>query len=356
MKKTVSINLANQAFQIEEEAYLMLNKYLEGIRQHFLRTDPDGEIAQDIEGRIAELFAEKQRLGYQVITLETTSEVIQRIGNMGEISDEAEENGDTTSAHETHTQGSATGSDRKQRKLYRDISRKWVAGVLAGIGAYIDVQPWMIRVLFVILLFMPKLNIIMLLLYIACAFFINPARTINDRLEMEGEMVSPGSIWRKITEEANDLNNRATSSLSRLEGEMGFLRKGDKTTAEGKPSRKSGNGWMWGILAVILILTLVIGACIYFLPGSIWSLSEQIHDAFAYSDGPETLFENLAFNMGPSMALAIIPIILLFTLLILAIIVAIFVLPVGVVLKSNMSMGAKLLFVLAFVIFLWVIF
>ena len=85
MKKTISINLGNHVFQIDEDAYEILKSYLENLEQHFSGTEEKQEIISDIESRIAEDFS-NQSSG----TIVNESMVKNIIARMGSVSDIAE--------------------------------------------------------------------------------------------------------------------------------------------------------------------------------------------------------------------------------------------------------------------------
>jgi len=55
MKKTISINLNRQVFNLDTDAYSQLDNYLSDIKKHFDQKD-SSEIIDDIESRIAEKF------------------------------------------------------------------------------------------------------------------------------------------------------------------------------------------------------------------------------------------------------------------------------------------------------------
>ena len=59
MNKTVNINLAGMVFHINEDAFEILNNYLNTLKNHFKNEESRDEILKDIEGRIAELFTER---------------------------------------------------------------------------------------------------------------------------------------------------------------------------------------------------------------------------------------------------------------------------------------------------------
>ena len=70
MKKTLTVNISGIVFHIDEDAYNVLNDYLQSIRQHFSRTEGGDEIIEDIEARIAEMLKERIGDNKQVITLD----------------------------------------------------------------------------------------------------------------------------------------------------------------------------------------------------------------------------------------------------------------------------------------------
>ena len=79
MKKTLTVNLGGTVFHIDEDAYQLLDKYLANLRIHFRKEEGSEEIMNDFEMRISELFNERVRLGYEVITIEHVEEVIKRM-------------------------------------------------------------------------------------------------------------------------------------------------------------------------------------------------------------------------------------------------------------------------------------
>ena len=68
MKKVININFQGRVIPIEETAYDILKQYVESLRRFFANEDGRDEIINDIEGRIAELFAETLKKGSTCIT------------------------------------------------------------------------------------------------------------------------------------------------------------------------------------------------------------------------------------------------------------------------------------------------
>ena len=82
MKKTLTVNLNNIVFHIDDDAYEMLQTYLFEIADHFKSDEERKEIMNDIEARIAELFNEKLQKNKNVINLTDVEEII---GIMGKL-------------------------------------------------------------------------------------------------------------------------------------------------------------------------------------------------------------------------------------------------------------------------------
>lgn len=82
MKKNITINLCGRLFQIDEDAYEMLQHYIESLHSSFGRQDGGEEIVDDIESRIAELFDELRQNGTEAITIEHVKEIITRTGDL----------------------------------------------------------------------------------------------------------------------------------------------------------------------------------------------------------------------------------------------------------------------------------
>ena len=81
MKKTLTVNLNNTVYHIDEDAYESLQEYLNSLRNHFAEEEGADEILSDIEARIAELFKERLRFGMQIITLREVNEIITIMGH-----------------------------------------------------------------------------------------------------------------------------------------------------------------------------------------------------------------------------------------------------------------------------------
>ena len=85
--------------------------------------------------------------------------------------------------------------EKKVKKMFRNPDDKVLGGVASGIAAYFGVEMIIIRLLFVILAFFGGTG---LLLYVILWIILPEARTITDKMEMQGEPVTLKNIETNI--------------------------------------------------------------------------------------------------------------------------------------------------------------
>ena len=88
MKKTISITLAGRVFEIEEDGYQKLDRYLDGLKQHFAKDGSPDELMGDIEASIAEKFSDQLSAHKQAITAQDVESMITVMGGVNEIAGE----------------------------------------------------------------------------------------------------------------------------------------------------------------------------------------------------------------------------------------------------------------------------
>lgn len=186
MKITVSINLGGSSFIIDEDAYSELKRYLKNLELHFTGEESSSEILSDIETRIAELFRARLTSYKQVITIDDVRYAISVLGTPEDISDKEEGS--------FREKVSATGPHR----MYRDPDKRIIGGVCAGIGAYWNTEPWIIRIIFIILAMTGGLGI---LIYLILYIVIPEAKTTAQKIEMKGEPVNIQNIKEAVKDE-----------------------------------------------------------------------------------------------------------------------------------------------------------
>ena len=144
MKETINVNLAQQAFTMDMDAYTTLNRYLDEIACRL--PDGDSETMNDIEGRIAEIFREKVPSPMMVITNGIVLSTMNQLGspeNFGEPVRPLGEKADPT-----------TVTYDAPKKFYRSRSDRSIAGVCGGVGKYFGIDPTLVRLLAIVGVFL----------------------------------------------------------------------------------------------------------------------------------------------------------------------------------------------------------
>lgn len=194
MKKSLNVNLAGVVFHIDEDAYHLLNNYLNSLQEHY-KAMPDGnEIITDIELRIAEIFQENLSQIYTVVSIAEVERAIELIGRPEDFMDENPEEDNASFEQNTFE----SNSRPKHRKLYRDPDARYLAGVAAGLAHFLGVAPLYVRIGFVLLHLFYGLGIF---LYIALWVLVKEAATSAQKLEMRGEQVNLSNIEKTIRDE-----------------------------------------------------------------------------------------------------------------------------------------------------------
>jgi phage shock protein PspC (stress-responsive transcriptional regulator) len=153
MKKNISINISGIIFHIEEDGYEVLKKYLDSINKYFSSYEDSSEILADIESRIAEIFLSKLYEGKQVITSDDVNALKTTMGSVSDFKAAEEEEVHTEAPKEEKQTENKTYTPRASRQFMRDQKRKILGGVCSGLGNYFNVDPVWIRLLFVLLTF-----------------------------------------------------------------------------------------------------------------------------------------------------------------------------------------------------------
>lgn len=213
MKKTVIVNINGIIFHIDEDAYGVLSAYLDALHRYFDSQTEGKEIVSDIESRIAELLQPLISDTKQSITLDDIEKITATLGKPEDIA------GEENVAKEEKKEPKQTyrASHGYSRKLYRDTDNSVIGGVCSGIAAYFDVDPVIIRILFVALVVAGGVSIIV---YPILWLVVPEAQTAAQKLEMRGENVTinniereyhaadrtdPNSFWGKTRSGMNDL-------------------------------------------------------------------------------------------------------------------------------------------------------
>lgn len=242
MKKNITINLFGTLYAIDEDAYKLLENYLNNMKSYFAKREGGDEIADDIEHRVAEHLWTLQEQGLEAIDIETVKQIISSIGNPAEVDGAEDDSSDSASLGNPNAEETANAQSSKEEKwidralhhirthrFYRDGKDKVAGGVVSGLRHYCgggDIVVWRVCAVLLALAtftlcqmnfsgglqrFLVLFFTVPLIIYVALWLLAPMARTAEERLCMVGEEVTPESISRTLIAEADEEDRPAVS-------------------------------------------------------------------------------------------------------------------------------------------------
>ncbi len=225
MKKSFSVNIDGRIFNIDEDAYELLQSYLQQLSTAFGSGNDSDEIVSDIEARVAEHLSEM--CPSAVVSIRDINTVIDIIGRPEQIGAEAGETDNTANAEDSDSGNSAATTPppfpsadqaRDSRKLFRDVEDSVFGGVLSGFAKYNGWSTTTVRLCAVIIALLTTVWPC-ILAYIIAWIIIPPAQTAEQKLRMAGMPVTAATIGQTVRDTANraaeGLNNSFFSILGR---------------------------------------------------------------------------------------------------------------------------------------------
>ena len=225
MKKSFSVNIDGRIFNIDEDAYDLLQSYLKQLGTAFGNGNDSDEIVSDIEARVAEHLSEM--CPSAVVSIRDINTVIDIIGRPEQIGAEAGETDNTANAEDSDSGNSAATTPppfpsadqaRDSRKLFRDVEDSVFGGVLSGFAKYNGWSTTTVRLCAVIIALLTTVWPC-ILAYIIAWIIIPPAQTAEQKLRMAGMPVTAATIGQTVRDTANraaeGLNNSFFSILGR---------------------------------------------------------------------------------------------------------------------------------------------
>ncbi len=143
MKKVVTVGIGGKSFVMDDDAYQKLSLYLAKFRAQTQMGVQSSDVMEDLEERISELFTEALGSRFQVVNITMVNNIVAQLGmpDGSPMEDSFEPAGEPTS-HST------------VRKLYRNPDDKTIGGVCSGLALYLNLDVILVRVLFVLALFL----------------------------------------------------------------------------------------------------------------------------------------------------------------------------------------------------------
>lgn len=150
MKETIHVNIASQAFTLDDDAYVVLRRYLDDISR---RLPPeDTNTMEDVEARVADIFRERLSSPMMVVSLATVRLAMEQLGQPDDF-------GECPAGAAGRTYESDEPNRSAPRKLYRSRSDRSIAGVCGGLADYLNADPLAVRLLTLFLMIFAGLSI-----------------------------------------------------------------------------------------------------------------------------------------------------------------------------------------------------
>ena len=209
MTEIEKVSIGGYAFTLEKAAAEEVGQYLKNLEAHYLGKPGGKEIMEGIEERMAELLLE--RCGRNGVA--TMADIQSLIGILGRP-----ERIEADDPEPSETQA------KPQKKLYRDLENKKIAGVCAGLGNYFNFDVVAMRIIFCVIalaLFFTGADEGVWSLSGFAAYAIlwlamPAARTAQERWAMKGDAGTLDDIQRNIRNGVEEMGDAARRGMNEV--------------------------------------------------------------------------------------------------------------------------------------------
>ena len=209
MTEIEKVSIGGYAFTLEKAASEEVGQYLKNLESHYLGKPGGKEIMEGIEERMAELLLERCGRG-RVATMADIQSLIGILGRPERIEADDPEPSETQA--------------KPQKKLYRDLENKKIAGVCAGLGNYFNFDVVAMRIIFCVIalaLFFTGADEGVWSLSGFAAYAIlwlamPAARTAQERWAMKGDAGTLDDIQRNIRNGVEEMGDAARRGMNEV--------------------------------------------------------------------------------------------------------------------------------------------
>ena len=206
MTEIEKVSIGGYAFTLEKAASEEVGKYLKNLEAHYLGKPGGKEIMEGIEERMAELLLE--RCGRNGVA--TMADIQSLIGILGR-----------PERIEADDPEPEQAQARPQKKLYRDLENKRIAGVCAGLGNYFNFDVVAMRIIFCVItlaLFFTGVDegvwsLSGFAVYVILWLAMPAARTAQERWAMKGDAGTLDDIQRNIRNGVEEMGDAARRGM-----------------------------------------------------------------------------------------------------------------------------------------------
>lgn len=215
MKKTVSVNIKGTNFLIEEDAYELLQDYLDRLTQALKNDEGNVEIIEDVELRIAEICSSVLSETKTVIELKDIQDILSALGDPTDFVDG---DGEPTPESTVNNDSNSSNSDNG-RRLFRDRETATIGGVCAGIANYFGIDVVIIRAIFIVFFLFAGFGFP---LYILLWIIIPKATSTIDKLRMKGRPITVESVKKEINDASENIRTESKSFADKVRNDSSY--------------------------------------------------------------------------------------------------------------------------------------
>ncbi len=207
MRKVTTINLNNNAYQIDEDGYDALRAYLENAARALANNPDREEILADLEQAIADKCRLTLGAHKTVVSGVEIDRILKEMGpvNSGDESVAGAGAGSASGAAQPSSTDSA-GSPFRARRLYRVSEGMHWAGICTGIAAYVGVEVHLVRLAVILITvftgFFPGL-----IVYAVLAFILPIASTPQELAAAHGQPFNAQELIDRVKKKHEDFRS-----------------------------------------------------------------------------------------------------------------------------------------------------
>lgn len=201
MKKNFSVNIKGNLFQIDEDAYDLLQEFFLYLEKSFDDTVEKKAIIDDFHERVAQIL-----LAYSAgnsVHIVDVNQINKLLADFGYFHDKKYEEEEQASSQQNNTKANT------KKRLFRHPTKRIIGGVCSGIATYLNMDILVVRILFVVFSLLFALGVFA---YMILWIVVPVADSPLDRLSMDGEPLTVDNIRQRINTEFAHLKN-AVSDL-----------------------------------------------------------------------------------------------------------------------------------------------
>jgi phage shock protein PspC (stress-responsive transcriptional regulator) len=265
MKKTLSIHLGRQLFVIEEDAFDRLQQYLKLLEASLQGETGVAEIIEDIEMRFAELLMSYLGETRKVVIISDVERGISSLGEPEMISEDSAKKEPTTKSSASQAGGN--------RKFYRDTENGVLAGVCSGTAAYLNIDPVIVRILFIISSFAGFGVPLYLILWVV----VPNASTPSERLQMHGKAVTVDALKDEFVKATDRIKDETLRARDRFQANNEHILRRTRSLVK-IAAKLFGIALIASSFVFLLFFTLTITGAIHFIPTTGDQEYTSVHD------------------------------------------------------------------------------